>query len=237
VHLAGEPVDQRWNDDAKDRIRGSREHGTRNLVAGMKSAGPRLKTLASASASGYYGPRGDERVDESGPPGDDFLADVVVRWEREAQAAEQLGVRVAILRTGIVLSPEGGALGRMLTPFKLGVGGPIAGGKQYMPWIHQDDVVGAYLFVLDHDDASGPLNLAAPEPVTNKEFSRTLGKVLKRPAFAPVPAAAIKTMYGEMSTIVVNGVRMVPSRLEQLGYDFRHPDLRPALAAATGKTD
>lgn len=233
VHLAGEPVDQRWNDAAKQRIRESRELGTRNLVAGMKAADPHPKTLVSASASGYYGPRGDERVDESDPPGDDFLARAVVAWEREAQAAGDGGVRVALMRTGIVLSPEGGALGRMMTPFKLGVGGPIAGGGQYMPWIHVDDVVGAYLFTLDNDAAAGPLNVSAPEPVTNREFSKTLGKVLKRPAFAPVPAAAIKTLYGEMSTIVVNGVRMVPARLEELGYGFRHRDLSEALASVT----
>jgi uncharacterized protein (TIGR01777 family) len=232
VHLAGEPVDQRWDDDAKQRILDSREAGTRNLVAGMKGSGTQLKTLISASASGYYGPRGDEKVPESDPAGDDFLSDVVVRWEREAQKAEELGLRVALLRTGIVLSADGGALGKMLTPFKLGVGGPIAGGRQYMPWIHEDDVVGAYLFALDNDSVSGPINLSAPDPVTNKEFSKRLGKVLHRPAFSPVPAFAIKTMYGEMSTIVVNGVRMVPERLEQLGYEFRRPDLDEALKAA-----
>jgi len=234
IHLAGEPVDQRWNDEAKKKIRESRELGTRNLVAGMKDAGPRLRTLIAASASGYYGPRGDEKVDESEPAGDDFLAGVVVRWEREAQAAEEHGIRVAMMRTGIVLSEEGGALGRMLTPFKLGVGGPIAGGRQYMPWIHEADVAGAYLFALDSDEASGAINLSAPEPVTNKEFSRALGKTLHRPAFSPVPALAIKTLYGEMATIVVNGVRMVPARLEQLGYEFRHPDLDEALAKAVG---
>jgi len=234
VHLAGEPVDQRWNDEAKKKIRESRELGTRNLVAGMKDAGPRLRTLVSASASGYYGPRGDERVTEDDQPGDDFLADVVVRWEREAAKAEEHGIRVVLLRTGIVLSAEGGALGRMLTPFKLGAGGPIAGGKQYMPWIHSDDVVGAYLFALDHDEASGPVNLSAPEPVTNKEFSKALGKTLHRPAFAPVPALAIKTLYGEMAMIVTGGVRMVPKRLENLGYDFKHPDLREALEQAVG---
>ena len=233
VHLAGEPVDQRWNDEAKQKIRDSRELGTRNLVAGMKSAGTRLKTLVAASASGYYGPRGDERVDESGPPGDDFLSDVVVRWEREAQAAEDLGLRVAMMRTGIVLSEEGGALGRMLTPFKLGVGGPIAGGRQYMPWIHEDDVVGAYLFAIDNDSVKGAINLSAPEPVTNKEFSRALGKTLKRPAFAPVPGFAVKTLFGEMAIIVTTGVRMVPARLGELGYEFRHPDLHEALADAT----
>lgn len=235
VHLAGEPVDQRWSAETKQRIRDSRELGTRNLVAGMRSAGSPLKTLVSSSASGYYGPRGDERVDESSAPGDDFLADVVVRWEREARAAEELGLRVAMMRTGIVLSAEGGALGRMLTPFKLGVGGPIASGRQYMPWIHLDDVVGAYLFALDDESASGPINLSAPEPVTNKEFSRALGRVLRRPAFAPVPAVALKALYGEMATIAATGVRMVPARLEQLGYEFRRPELPEALAAATGK--
>ena len=234
VHLAGEPVDQRWNDEAKKKIRESRELGTRNLVAGMKEAGPRLRTLVSASASGYYGPRGDERVTEEDQPGNDFLADVVVRWEREAQAAEEHGIRVAMLRTGIVLSEDGGALGRMLTPFKLGVGGPIAGGRQYMPWIHSDDVVGAYLYALDHEEASGALNLSAPEPVTNKEFSKVLGKTLHRPAFAPVPALAIKTLYGEMAMIVTGGVRMVPARLQELGYEFRHPELGEALEAAVG---
>jgi uncharacterized protein len=234
VHLAGEPVDQRWSDEAKKRIRESRELGTRNLVAAIKEAGPRLRTLVSASASGYYGPHGDEKVTENEGPGDDFLADVVVRWEREAAKAEDAGVRVAMLRTGIVLSAEGGALGRMLTPFKLGVGGPIAGGRQYMPWIHEDDVVGAYLFALDNDDVTGPVNLSAPEPVSNKEFSKALGKALHRPAFAPVPALAIKTLYGEMAIIVTTGVRMVPERLQELGYEFEHPDLGEALEAAVG---
>ena len=234
VHLAGEPVDQRWSDEARKKIRESRELGTRNLVAGLREAGPRVRALVSASASGYYGARGDERVAEDEPPGDDFLADVVVRWEREAAKAEEHGLRVAMMRTGIVLSEQGGALSRMLTPFKLGVGGPIAGGRQYMPWIHSDDVVGGYLFALDNDAVSGPVNLSAPEPVTNKEFSKALGKALHRPAFAPVPALAIKTLYGEMATIVVNGVRMVPARLEELDYEFRHPDLHEALKAAVG---
>jgi uncharacterized protein (TIGR01777 family) len=234
VHLAGEPVDQRWSGDAKKRIRDSRVLGTRNLVAGIRSAGPRLQTLVSASASGYYGPRGDEKVTEGASAGDDFLADVVVGWEREARAADDDGLRVALMRTGIVLSAEGGALGRMLTPFKLGAGGPIAGGKQYMPWIHEADVIGAYLYALDTESVSGAVNLSAPEPVTNKDFSKALGKTLHRPAIAPVPGLAIKALYGEMATIVVNGVRMVPAKLEELGYEFRHPDLHEALAAAVG---
>jgi uncharacterized protein (TIGR01777 family) len=232
VHLAGERVDQRWSDDAKRRIRDSRVLGTRNLVAGMRDAGARLQTLVSASASGYYGPRGDEPVSEQEPPGHDFLAEVVTGWEREARAAEELGVRVALMRTGVVLSPDGGALARMLTPFKLGVGGPIAGGRQYMPWIHADDVVGAYLFALDNEAASGPVNLSAPEPATNRDFSKALGRTLHRPAFAPVPGFAVGLLFGEMATIVVTGVRMVPQRLEELGYSFRQPDLQAALADA-----
>jgi uncharacterized protein (TIGR01777 family) len=234
IHLLGEPVAQRWSDETKREIRDSRVLGTRNLVAGIRDAGPRLQTLVSASASGYYGPRGDAKVPEGAPAGDDFLAQVVAGWEREAHAAEDGGLRVAMLRTGIVLSAEGGALGRMLTPFKLGVGGPIAGGRQYMPWVHEDDVAGAYLFALDNESVSGAVNLSAPEPVTNKEFSKALGKALHRPAFAPVPGVAIKLLYGEMSSIVTTGVRMVPAKLEELGYEFHQPRLDDALAAAVG---
>jgi uncharacterized protein (TIGR01777 family) len=233
VHLAGEPVDQRWSDGAKRRIRDSRELGTRNLVAGIAAADPPPQTLVSASASGYYGPHGAEPVSEDAPPGHDFLADVVTRWEREARAGENLGLRVVTMRTGIVLSPDGGALPRMLTPFKLGVGGPIGRGRQYMPWIDLDDVVGGYLLALDSEGASGPINLSAPEPVTNKQFSKALGRALRRPAIAPVPAFAIRALYGEMATIVLTGVRMIPKRLEELGYAFRRPDLGDALAAAT----
>jgi uncharacterized protein (TIGR01777 family) len=234
VHLAGEPVDQRWTDEAKRKIGDSRELGTRKLVEAIAAAGPRLKTLVSASAAGYYGAHGEERVTESEPPADDFLARVVVAWEREAKAAEAHGVRVAIMRTGIVLSPDGGALGRMLPPFKLGVGGPIAGGRQYMPWIHVDDVVGAYLKALDDESMTDAYNLSAPEPVTNKEFSKALGKVLHRPAVAPVPKFAVKLLFGEMSEIVTTGARMVPARLTEAGYEFRRPDVGAALEAAVG---
>jgi uncharacterized protein (TIGR01777 family) len=232
VHLLGEPVAQRWSDEAKREIRDSRVLGTRNLVAGMRSAGPRLGVIVSQSASGFYGPHGDEVVDESVGPGTDFLADVVVDWEAEARAAEdELGMRVALCRTGVVLSKEGGALETMLTPFKLGVGGPVAGGKQWMPWVHLDDVVGALLFALDNEGAAGPLNVTAPAPATNKEFSKALGRALHRPAFMPVPGFAIKLLYGEMSTIVTTGARAEPRRLEELGYEFRKPRLDEALAA------
>lgn len=232
VHLAGEDVGQRWSDAVKREILESRELGTRNLVAGIAAAEVKPPLLVSASASGYYGPRGDEQVDEKDPPGTDFLAEVCVAWEREAEKAAELGTRVIRVRTGIVLDEEGGALSKMLTPFKLGAGGPIAGGKQYMPWISLDDEVGLLLAAIDSETFSGPINASAPTPVTNKEFGKALGRALHRPAVAPTPGFAIKAMFGEMSTIVINGVRMVPGRAPELGYEFRHPNLDDALSAA-----
>lgn len=231
VHLAGEDVAQRWSANAKRRIRDSRELGTRNLVAGLRALpeGERPRVLVSGSASGYYGPRGDEEVTEADGPGRGFLAEVCAAWEREAQAAEQLGVRVARIRTGIVLDREAGALGRMLPFFRLGVGGPVAGGRQWMPWIHRDDELGILLAALDDERWSGPVNASAPHPATNREFSRALGRALRRPAVAPVPAAAIRALYGEMASIVTTGVRMVPARAQELGYAFSQPDLDEAL--------
>jgi hypothetical protein len=236
VHLAGEDVAQRWTDEAKREIRESREAGTRDLVAGIAAAEPRPPVLVSASASGYYGPRGDEAVDESDPPGDDFLARVVVAWEREARRAEEHGVRVTCLRQGVVLDRHGGALGKMLLPFRLGIGGPVAGGRQYMPWIHRDDVVGLYLAAIDGGDAwAGPVNASAPTPVTNREFSKALGRALHRPAVLPVPGFAIRLLYGEMATIVTTGVNMLPRRAADLGYTFRYPEVDGALRAALGE--
>jgi uncharacterized protein (TIGR01777 family) len=235
IHLAGEPVAQRWSDEARERIRASREAGTRNLVAGLRAAEPRPSVLVSSSAVGYYGKHGDEEVPESTPAGDDFLAEVCVGWEREAQAAAELGLRVALVRTGIVLDPDGGALAKMLPFFRLGIGGPVAGGRQYMPWIHLDDLVGLYLQALDGADWTGPVNGAAPRPVTNREFSRTLGRVLGRPAFAPVPELAIRALYGQMAEIVAEGQRAVPQRPLQLGYTFRYSELEPALRSALGR--
>jgi uncharacterized protein len=231
VNLAGENVAQRWTSEAKQRIRASRELGTRNLVAGLRLADPRPAALVSGSASGFYGPHGDERVGEDAPAGDDFLAAVAVAWEREALEAEQLGMRVTIVRTGIVLDADSGALATMLTPFKLGVGGPVAGGRQYMPWIHRDDEIGLLLAALDSPSFSGPINGSAPEPATNRDFSRALGRALRRPTFAPIPSAAIELLYGDMAQIVVEGVRMVPDRAGELGYTFRHPDLDEALSS------
>jgi uncharacterized protein len=232
IHLAGEDVAQRWTEDTKRRLLSSRELGTRNLVAGLTAADPRPAVLVSASAVGYYGPRGDERVTEETPPGDDFLARVCVVWEREAAAAEALGVRVARVRTGVVLDQAGGALERMLPFFRLGVGGPVAGGAQYLPWIHLDDLVGLYLAALDEAAWTGPVNGTAPEPVTNKEFSRALGRALRRPALAPVPRFAVRALYGEMADIVVHGQRVVPERPQALGFRFAHPELGEALESA-----
>jgi uncharacterized protein (TIGR01777 family) len=236
VHLLGETIAQRWSDDAKREIRESRVLGTRNLVAALRElpAAERPRVLVSQSGAGVYGARGDERLDEGADAGDDFVARMVVDWEAEASAAGELGLRVALTRTGPVLS-EGGALGKMLPFFKLGLGGPVAGGQQYFPWVHLDDVVGVMLFCLDTDAANGPLNVTAPEPVTNRDFSRALGRVLRRPAFAPVPALALKTLYGEMAMIVTTGQRAVPARLSELGYSFRRPDLEDALREATGR--
>ncbi|HET6509229.1 MAG TPA: TIGR01777 family oxidoreductase [Baekduia sp.] len=234
VHLAGEPVAQRWNADVKRRIRESRETGTRNLVAGLAALDDarRPRALVSSSAVGYYGKHGDERVPESAPPGSDFLAEVCVAWEREADAAAAHGLRVAKIRTGVVLDRSGGALKTMLPPFRLGVGGPVAGGDQYLPWIHVDDLVGLYLRALTDASWSGAYNGAAPEPVTNKAFSKALGRALRRPAFAPVPAFAIRLLYGDMAEIVTEGQRAVPERPLAQGFAFAHADLDAALADA-----
>jgi len=238
VNLLGEQIAQRWSDAAKREIRDSRVLSTRNLVSALRELpdGERPKVLVSQSGVGWYGFRGDERLDESAPAGDDFIAQLSVEWEAEARRAEELGVRVVVNRTGMVLSDSGGALEKMLPFFKAGIGGPVAGGRQYIPWVHLDDVVGAILFELDTEAASGPINLTAPEPVTNREFSKALGRALRRPAFAPVPALAVRALYGEMANIVTTGQRAVPARLVELGYQHRRPDLEAALRDATGST-
>jgi uncharacterized protein (TIGR01777 family) len=237
VHLAGEAIAQRWSTAVKEQIRASRVTGTHNLVAGLAAADPRPRVLVSTSAAGYYGDRGDERLEESAAPGpsDDFLASVCVEWEREANAAAELGVRVAVLRNGVVLDGSGGALAKMLPPFKAGAGGPIAGGRQYMPWITLDDAVGLYLAALDGSEPwSGPFNAAAPEPSTNAQFTRALGRALHRPAFVPLPAPVLRVMFGEMSEVLLASQRMVPAQALARGYEFHFPELDGALAAALG---
>jgi uncharacterized protein (TIGR01777 family) len=224
IHLAGEDIAQHWNGDSLRRIRESREIGTRNLVESIKAP----TALISSSAVGYYGHRPD-RIDEDAPPGNDVLADVCVAWEREAEKAPG---RVARIRTGVVLDRHGGALQKMLLPFRLGVGGPVAGGRQPLPWIHVEDVVGIYLAAIDDERWSGPFNATAPEPVTNREFSKALGRALHRPAIAPVPGFAIRLLYGGMAKLVVEGQNAVPRRALELGYRFKHPDLDEALRSA-----
>jgi uncharacterized protein (TIGR01777 family) len=235
VHLAGEDLLQRWNDAAMRRIRESREIGTRNLVEGLRGADPRPAALVSASAVGYYGPRPDP-VDEEAPPGADVLAEICKAWEREARAAEELGVRVVRVRTGMVLDRHGGALKTMLLPFRLGVGGPVAGGRQPMPWIHLHDVIGIYLAAIDGEHWSGPVHATGPQPVSNREFSKALGRALHRPAVVPVPAFALKILYGGMSKLVLEGQNAVPRRTTELGYHHTHTDLDEALRSALRDT-
>ncbi len=235
VHLMGEPVAQRWNEEAKKQIRDSRVAATRMLVGGLRELpdGERPRVLLSQSATGYYGPRGDEKLGEDASPGDDFLADVVLAWEREAEAAGDF-LRVLRTRTGIVLAPRGGALAQMLPFFRLGLGGPVAGGRQYMPWVHLDDVIGAMLECIASEGAEGAYNIVAPEPVTNGEFSKALGRALRRPAVLPVPGFGLRLLYGEMSVIVTTGQRVVPNHLLELGYKFRFEQVEPALRDILG---
>ena len=237
LHLAGEPVAQRWSAKVKRAIRESRTIGTGNLVAGLarvqasdEAEVPR--TLIGSSAIGYYGAHGEEPLDEDSPPGTDFLARICVDWEIETKKAAELGMRVVCVRTGVVLDKSGGALEKMLPPFKLGVGGPVAGGRQYISWIHRDDLVGIYVAALQDERWSGPVNATAPEPVSNREFSQALGRALHRPALLPVPGAALTLLYGEMSEIVTKGARVMPAKPLVLGYDFRHPELAEALGSA-----
>ena len=235
AHLAGENVAQRWNDKVKQKIRDSRLIGTRNLVAGLRAAGDHgPRALISASAAGYYGNRGDEPLEESASAGEDFLAAVCVGWEREALAATEFDVRVAIVRIGVIIDGAGGALAKMLPPFKLGVGGPVAGGRQYVAWIALDDVVGVFLAAIADEAWSGAFNAAAPTAVTNTELSRALGHALHRPAIVPVPAFALRIMYGDMARIVTGGQRMVPARTIEHGYRFKYEHLGDALEAALG---
>jgi uncharacterized protein (TIGR01777 family) len=235
ISLAGEPIAQRWSEAVKERIRSSRVTGTSNLVAGIADAEPRPAVLVSSSAAGYYGDRGGDLLPESATPGDDFLAELCVAWEEAADRAAQLGLRVVKIRTGVVLDRGGGALAKMLPPFKAFVGGPVAGGRQYMAWISLDDLVGLYVAALSSDAWSGPVNGCAPSPVTNADFSHALGRALHRPAVMPVPGFALRLLFGEMATVVAGGQRMVPARALSLGYEFRHPRIEDGLRAALGR--
>jgi uncharacterized protein (TIGR01777 family) len=231
IHLLGEKINQRWTDEAKERIMESRRTGTHNLVGTISVLQHKPRVLVSQSAIGYYGNRGEAIVDESSAPGESFDAEVVREWEKAAHEVEPTGVRLAIVRTGHVLDPRGGFLGPQLTPFKMGVGGPLAGGNQYVSWIHVEDEVGILLWALDNDKVSGVVNATAPHPVTNKVFSKALGKALGRPAVVPVPGLTVDLMYGkEFGRVLRGGQRVMPRRALDLGYEFRHPDVDEALA-------
>ncbi len=230
VNLMGEPIDQRWTKKAKREIYESRITGTRKLVEAIGERESEPSVLISASAVGYYGPRDDEEIDEDTKPGDDFLSDLTSRWEQEALKARNLSTRVVVMRTGVVLSPDGGALARMLTPFKLGLGGPIGSGRHYMPWIHIDDLVSLFADAVEDDRYKGPVNATAPNPVTNREFSKKLGQALGRPGPLRLPTIILRIIYGEMSQIVTTGARAVPKFASMLGFNFSWPDLGQALS-------
>jgi uncharacterized protein len=232
VNLLGEKIDQRWTDEAKQRIMESRRTGTHNLVGAIAGLKRRPKVLVNQSAIGFYGDRGEAIVDESSEPGTGFDAEVVREWEKAAHEAEATGVRLVIARTGHVLDPRGGLLKQLLTPFRLGVGGPLAGGRQYMSWIHIDDEVGILLWVLGDERVNGVVNATAPKPVTNRELSKALGRALGRPAVLPVPGITLDLMYGrEFGRVLRGGQRVVPRRALDLGYEFEHPELDGALGS------
>lgn len=230
INLEGEKINQRWSDDAKRRIMESRRTGTRNLIAAIASLERKPKVLVNQSAIGFYGDRGEAMVDESAEPGEGYDAEVVREWEAAAREAEGVGIRLTIVRTGHVLDPRGGLLGELMTPFKLGVGGPIAGGRQYMSWVHIDDEVGILLWALDNDKVSGTINSTAPKPVTNREFSQAIGRALHRPASVPVPGFVLDLKFGgEFGQVLRGGQRVIPRRALDLGYVFKYPEIDGAL--------
>lgn len=238
VHLAGESVGQRWTDDVKRRIRDSRVQGTRLLAETIARLDRPPRVLVSASAVGIYGDRGDAVLTEQTAPGADFLADVAQEWEAAAEPVDARGVRRAHPRFGVVLSPDGGALERMLLPFRLGVGGKIGSGSQWMSWVSLTDTVRALQFALRMDELQGPFNVVAPNPVPNAEFTRALGDVLGRPTLFTVPAAALRLAFGEMAdAALLVSQRAVPERLLDAGFHFEYPELREALRAELGKAE
>jgi uncharacterized protein len=230
VNLLGEPINQRWTDEAKRKIMESRRTATHNLVGTIAGLERKPRVLVSQSAVGYYGDTGEAPVDESDGPGASFDAEVTRAWEAAAHEVEATGVRLVVVRTGQVLDPGGGLLGELLTPFKLGLGGPIAGGGMYLSWIHRDDEVGILAWALDTEAASGIVNASAPHPVTNREFSKALGRALGRPAVVPVPGFVLDLKFGsEFGAVLRGGQRVLPKRTQELGYEFRHPQIDEAL--------
>ncbi|MBS1889020.1 MAG: TIGR01777 family oxidoreductase [Actinobacteria bacterium] len=235
VNLVGERINQRWSAAAKRKIVDSRGLGTHNLVGAIAGLAEKPGVLISQSAVGYYGDRGDEVLDESSAPGTGFDSEVCIEWERAAQGVEAAGVRLAITRTGQVMQAGGGMLGELLLPFRLGLGGPLAGGRQWVPWVHLADELGILTWALDTDAVSGVVNATAPNPVTNKEWSKALGRVLGRPAVLPIPGVAIELKFGrEFGRVAQGGQRVVPKRTEELGYQFRFREIDGALRDLVG---
>jgi uncharacterized protein len=235
IHLAGENVfARRWNTDFKKLLHESRILSTQHIVEALRRrpmrADGQAKVLVNASAIGFYGPRGDEELTEDSSPGSDFLAKLCLDWEQTARTAESAGIRVARVRVGVVLDKEGGALAKLLTPFKLGAGGPVGSGRQWMSWIHHADLIGLFLLALDNAGAKGSINGTAPNPVTNRDFGKTLGRVLHRPSFVWTPSLALRIVLGEVASVVATGQRVLPKRALELGYSFQHPMLETALA-------
>jgi uncharacterized protein (TIGR01777 family) len=230
VHLLGERIDQKWTEEAKDRIMESRRQGTHNLAQTLAALESPPKALVSQSAVGYYGDRGAEAVTEEDGPGSGFESQVPVAWEAAAHELDGSDIRLVVVRTGLVLTAKGGLLKEMLTPFKLGVGGPLAGGDQYFSWIHLEDEIGILLWALDNENVSGAINATAPNPVTNKDFSKALGRALNRPAVMPVPGLVLDLKFGkEFGQVLRGGQRVIPKRTQELGYAFSYPKLDAAL--------
>jgi len=229
VNLAGETIAQRWTAAAKGRIVASREEAAAKVGVALRAARARPAVLLNASAVGFYGDRGDEELTEASPAGTGFLADTVRAWEEAARRAAPEGVRLVLPRVGVVLGEEGGALAKMLLLFRLGLGGPLGSGRQWMPWVHRDDLVALLVAALEDPRYEGPVNATAPNPATMKEFAATLGRVLRRPAFAPAPAFAIRAAMGEMASLVLDGQRALPAKAAALGFRFRFERLEPAL--------
>jgi uncharacterized protein (TIGR01777 family) len=234
IQLAGENVSGlRWTEEKKKAIRDSRILGTRNVVDAISKLKAKPKVFVASSAIGFYGERGDEEVTESSAAGDNVLAHVCKDWEAESRRAEDAGIRTVLLRTGIVLSKDGGALGTMLLPFKLGVGGVVGSGKQWMSWISMDDHIAAINYALENENLRGAVNSVAPNPVTNEEFTKTLGEVLYRPTFLPLPEFAVSMVFGEMGdALLLASTKVLPKRLEDAGFEYKFPDLKAAIENA-----
>lgn len=233
VHLAGENIAQTWTKENKERIKTSRTVGTRVLVNALNKTSAPPKHFIAASAIGYYGDRKDDVMTEESAPGEGFLPEICTAWENESRKAADFGARVVLMRVGIVLAKDGGALAQMITPFSFGVGGVVGSGKQWMSWIALEDIVDIFVHAIEHENVRGPVNCVSPNPVTNETFTKTLGEVLYRPTIIPMPEFGVKFLFGEMGeTLLLEGTRVKPQKLQDLGYQFKHPALKEAIKNA-----